>query len=189
MTGTAPTAAPRAASRPAPRARTNTGPRSAASTMSMATAIWSARARRWRITRRRRSEAKVVIAMGGAQRDPIAKSSNSCNPGFRCDSPDDAAVRQRSASRPDQDRVPAPQPVIGQSGAAPPAMNRIVAAEIFGCARIALPNAVRDSRLPCIAHSGSRSSCISSVTGHSARPDTAGAGASASRSRMAPTSQ
>ena len=38
------------------RARTNTGPRSAASTMSMATATWCAPVRRFRTTRRRRSE-------------------------------------------------------------------------------------------------------------------------------------
>ena len=56
--GTAPTAASRAASRPAARAPTSTGARSAASTMSMATAIWCARARRWRITRRRRSKVR-----------------------------------------------------------------------------------------------------------------------------------
>ena len=36
--------------------RTNTGVRSGGSTTSMATAIWCARARRWRITRRRRSD-------------------------------------------------------------------------------------------------------------------------------------
>ena len=60
MRGAAPTAAPRAASRPAPRARTNTGAPWAASTTSMATAIWSARARRWRTTRKPRSERRVT---------------------------------------------------------------------------------------------------------------------------------
>ena len=57
MRGPAPIPAPKAASRPAPRGPTNTGRRSAGSTTSMATAAWCARARRWRITRRRRSEA------------------------------------------------------------------------------------------------------------------------------------
>ncbi len=55
--GRAPIAAPRAVSRPARRARINTGARSGGSTTSMATAIWCARARRLRITPRRRSDA------------------------------------------------------------------------------------------------------------------------------------
>ena len=59
MRGAAPIAAPRAASPPAPRARTNTGARSGASTTSMATATWCARARRSRTTRKPRSEALV----------------------------------------------------------------------------------------------------------------------------------
>ena len=61
MPGRAPIAAPRAASRRAPRGPTNTGARSGASTMSMATATWCARARRSRITRRRRSDAQLVM--------------------------------------------------------------------------------------------------------------------------------
>ena len=56
MDGHAPIAAPRVVSRRASRDRINTGARSAGSTMSMATAIWCARARRWRITRRPRSD-------------------------------------------------------------------------------------------------------------------------------------
>ena len=56
-------------------------------------------------------------------------------------------------------------------------------------AKIALPSAVSDSRLSLYRSNRSRSSCISSVNGHSARPDTAGIGASASPSRSAPASQ
>ncbi len=55
-TGRAPIRAARAVFRQAARAPTNTGLRSGGSTTSMATAIWSARVRRWRITRRRRSD-------------------------------------------------------------------------------------------------------------------------------------
>jgi len=44
-----------AVSRPVPHASTNTGARWVASTTSMATAIWCARARRWKTTRRPRS--------------------------------------------------------------------------------------------------------------------------------------
>src|SRR5205085_5486263 len=62
MAGTEPTAGSRDASRRALRARTSTGGRSAPSTMSMATAIWCARARRWRITRRRQNNIKKTGA-------------------------------------------------------------------------------------------------------------------------------
>ena len=56
-TGRGPTPAPRAASPRARRAPTNTGVRWGASTTSTATATSCAPARRWRITRRRRSDA------------------------------------------------------------------------------------------------------------------------------------
>ena len=60
------TRAPRAAFPPAARGPTNTGRRSAGSTMSMATAIWCARARRLRITRRRRNDGRKAVIPGRA---------------------------------------------------------------------------------------------------------------------------
>ena len=79
--GSAPIAAPRAASRPAPRASTNTGARSDASTTSMATAIWCARARRSRTTRRRRSDGDSVIP--GRSRKRSNPESRLTTSGFR----------------------------------------------------------------------------------------------------------
>ncbi len=94
-TGTGLTAAPRAASPTASRGPTNIGVRSGASTMSMATAIWSAPARRLRTTRKPRS-------------DPPSGRDQHLVIG-----------------------VPAPQVVVGQMRTAPPAIDGVVAGEIF----------------------------------------------------------
>ena len=127
--------------------RTNTGARSAGSTMSMATATWCARVRRWRITRRRRSDAcAIVSARARAQRIRICQSGLLRKGWIAGSSP--AMTRSVRKARSKRGfRVPAPQAIVGQFGAAPPAMDRVVPAEILGPARTASPSAVSDSLL------------------------------------------
>ena len=86
-------------------------------------------------------------------------------------------------------RVPAPQPVIGQFGAAPPAMDRIVPAEIFGLAPGWPPERGEPAATSLVALPTLRSSCISSVNGPSSRPDTAGCRQSQVRPIRLPTSR
>src|SRR6185437_2489233 len=137
--GAAPMAAPRAASRPAPRAPTNTGVRWEGSTTSMATATWCALARRLRITRRRRSRddnGPLPVMAGFIPAIHVFGFTRGKDVDVR-DKPGHDGDWNRSLGR-DQRLLrgfPAPQPVIGQFGEAPPAVHRIVPAEILAASQ------------------------------------------------------
>src|SRR6478736_4038127 len=102
----------------------------------MATATWCARARRLRTTRRRRSKRRRYCRMGGVRRYPSIRHLRAPNSRWvLLSSPSGArATRWLYPSyrlRRDQSRVPPPQIIVRQVRATPPAVDRIVAAEVF----------------------------------------------------------